>query len=66
MKQPGPNNFTPLAQQPLPGFSGTGILRFDLSGSSLKLFLDGAEKASAMNSMLTTGLVGIRAAGAEP
>ena len=62
LKQPG--GFTQLAEQDLPGFSGTGVLRFDFTGPALKLFVDNVEKASATNFTLTTGLVGIRALGA--
>ncbi len=40
---------------------GTGVLRFDAIGSSLKLFLDGAEVGAASDTALTSGGVGIRA-----
>jgi hypothetical protein len=39
----------------------TGLLRFEVSGSSLKLFLNGNQLASATDSALTTGSVGMRA-----
>jgi len=40
-------------------------LRFDLSGMSLKLFVNNVQKAAAMDATLTTGTVGIRALGAS-
>jgi hypothetical protein len=42
--------------------NGTGTLRFDLEGSSLKLFLNGALVLDAHDSVLATGTVGIRSA----
>jgi hypothetical protein len=58
-------SFIQLGMQTLPGFSGTGALRFDVIGSSLKLFVNGVQTVSATDSTLATGLVGIRAANAS-
>jgi len=59
-------SFVLLDVQNLPGFTGTGLLRFEVSGASLKLFVDNVQKASATNSVLTAaGLVGIRSANAS-
>jgi hypothetical protein len=43
--------------------SGTGTLRFDLTGTSLQLFLDGNLLVSATDATFTTGSVGMRAVG---
>jgi hypothetical protein len=52
-----------LASQTLTGFdlSATHVLRFDVVRSSLNLFVDGTLRASAKDSALTSGRVGIRA-----
>lgn len=55
-----PVGFTQLAMQNLAGFSGTGLLRFDLLGQSLKLFVDNVEKAAANDNTLATGMIGMR------
>jgi hypothetical protein len=41
-------------------FSGTGTLRFDAVGSSLRLFVNGTVVASAADATFATGSVGIR------
>jgi len=43
--------------------SGNGTLRFDLQGSSLKLYLNGALIGYAQDSVITSGSVGMRVSG---
>jgi hypothetical protein len=50
-----------LATKKLIGFSGTGELRFEVVGTSLKLFVDNHLQVEASDSMITAaGLVGMR------
>src|SRR5262249_25628945 len=54
-------NFTLLADQPIPGFSGSGHLEFMVICKQLALFVDGTLRASAYDSTITgAGLVGVR------
>ena len=54
--------YTQLAFKDLTGlFTGSGTLRFQVVGNTLNLYVNGLLQASAMDSMLTTGLVGMRA-----
>jgi hypothetical protein len=56
------SGWTQLAAVPVAGLSptATNTLRFDAIGSSLKLFVNGTLEASAADSVLTSGQVGIR------
>ena len=46
--------------------SGSGLLRFEVAGSSLKLFVDGALKASATDTTIAgPGLAGLRASAGQ-
>jgi hypothetical protein len=57
--------YTLLAMNNLPSFTGTGTIRFEAVGTSLKLFVNNVLQASATDSMLTTGSVGIRGTNAK-
>src|SRR5262249_30299122 len=57
--------FKQLAEQDLPGFSGSGTLSFSVTGTSLKLYVNNILQASATDSILTAGLIGIRSAGSS-
>jgi hypothetical protein len=57
--------FVQLAGNNLTGFPGTGTLRFQLFGTTLNLFVNGNLVATASNSVLSSGQVGIRSLGAS-
>ena len=61
LKNVGPNGYQELAGRTLPGFTGTGTLRFEVVGNQLKLFVNGVLQLVAYDSTITApGLAGIR------
>ena len=57
----GTNGYRQLAFRNLPGFTGTGTLRFEVVGNQMKLFVNNVLQLVAYDSTITTpGLVGIR------
>jgi hypothetical protein len=52
---------TMLTKVRLSGFSGTGTILFNITGSTLTFSVNGVPKATATDTSLTTGTVGIRA-----
>jgi hypothetical protein len=52
--------YTQLGMFTLSTFTGSGVLRFELNGTSLKLLVDSVQVLAVMDSAFATGLVGMR------